>query len=229
MNVDDNEINKFNKLSSTWWDEDGPMWPLHKINPLRLSFILKNCEIKNKKVLDIGCGGGILTESLAKNDAIATGLDLAQDSIKIAQQHAAKNNLNIDYICENLEKFAENNQQSFDVITCMEMLEHVPDPTKIINLCQQILKPGGSLFVSTINRNPKAFLFAVVGAEYILSLLPRGTHEYGKFIKPSELNKWLRDNKLKTRETLGLHYNPFNKTFFTSDDISVNYMLYAKN
>ncbi len=187
------EVNKFNDLAAKWWDIQGPFKPLHALNPLRLQFIQEQLDLTGKQVLDVGCGGGILTESLAKAGAHATGIDLAPDVINIASEHAKAQGLTIDYQCIAIESFAAQHAQRFDVITCMELLEHVPDPMHIIHSCAQLLKPNGLLFLSTLNRNLKSFLMAIIGAEYILNLVPKGTHEYAKFITPAELSRLLRE------------------------------------
>ncbi|OGT44347.1 MAG: bifunctional 3-demethylubiquinol 3-O-methyltransferase/2-polyprenyl-6-hydroxyphenol methylase [Gammaproteobacteria bacterium RIFCSPHIGHO2_12_FULL_40_19] len=225
-NVDANEIAKFSALASEWWDLNGPMKPLHALNPLRLHYIQKHAEIAKKNVLDMGCGGGILTESLAKAGAITTGIDMSHDAIQIAKQHATQSQLIIHYEKTRIEDFATMHPNTFDVITCMEMLEHVPDPCAIIQAASQLLKPNGLLFLSTINRNIKAFLSAVVGAEYILNLLPKGTHHYEKFIRPSELNQWAEKNNLVLRGLQGIDYHPFKNTFEMTDSVDVNYFIY---
>lgn len=225
-NVDASEIAKFSALAKEWWDLNGPMKPLHALNPLRLHYIQKHAEISGKNVLDMGCGGGILTESLAKAGANATGIDMSQDAIEIAKAHARQSKLNIHYEKTRIEDFASLHPNTFDVITCMEMLEHVPDPFAIINAASQLLKPNGFLFLSTINRNIKAFLSAVVGAEYILNLLPKGTHHYEKFIRPSELNQWAEKNDFTLKGLQGITYHPFKHTFEMTDSVDVNYLIY---
>lgn len=221
------EIKKFNILAQNWWDPQGPLKPLHALNPLRLQFIQDQIDLKGKRVLDVGCGGGILTESLAKAGALASGLDLAPDVLDIAREHAKTQNLTIDYHCMAVEEFAQKHSEQFDIITCMEMLEHVPDPTLIIQSCKQLLKPGGILFLSTLNRNLKSFLLAIIGAEYVLNLVPKGTHEYAKFITPSELSRLLREQSFEVEKIQGLSYNPLNQTFKLSTDCDVNYLLSA--
>ena len=225
-NVDQDEIAKFSALAKEWWDVNGPMKPLHGLNPLRLGYIENHTSLNEKHVLDMGCGGGILTESLAKAGAITTGIDMSHDAIEIAKQHAEKSALHIHYEKTRIEDFAQRYPEKFDVITCMEMLEHVPDPSAIIAAASQLLKPGGTLFFSTINRNPKAFLSAIVGAEYILNLLPKGTHHYQKLIKPSELTRWAEKNNLTLRRLTGITYHPFKQLFEMTDSVDVNYLIY---
>ena len=225
INVSKEEVEKFNELAHKWWDEESEFKPLHQINPLRLNFIDKKVNLKNKKVLDVGCGGGILSESMAKLGAEVTGIDMGEKVIRIAKLHALQSKLDIDYQCTSLEAIVSKQKARFDVITCMEMLEHVPDPSIIVSLCEKLLKPGGTLFMSTINRNIEAYLFAVIGAEYILKLLPRGTHDYAKFIKPSELIAWCRKENLTIKTLIGMTYNPITQIYKLSDDVSVNYLI----
>lgn len=229
QNVDPAQINQFNDHASQWWDPDGPMKTLHAINPLRLDFIQSHAALSNQAVLDVGCGGGILCEAMAANGANVTGIDMASDLVKIAKLHALGENLAITYEQTNVDDFAKTNPAGFDVITCMEMLEHVPDPLAIVNACQQLVKPGGHVFFSTLNRNPKAYVMAVIGAEYILKLLPKGTHDYARFIKPSELSNWARAAQLTTSNIKGIRYNPLNQTFSLTNDVSVNYLLHTQN
>ena len=225
--LDNEEINKFNKLADDWWDLAGPLKPLHALNPLRLSFIQEQINLAGKHVLDIGCGGGILTESLAQAGARATGVDLAEDLLRVARQHAQGQQLNITYVCSAIEDFAAQHSHAFDVITCMELIEHVPDPRPIIAACAQALKPGGMVFLSTLNRNVKSFLLAIVGAEYILKMIPKGTHEYAKFITPAELSRMLRDEDFTVEGLRGMSYQPFTGEFKLSADCDVNYLLSA--
>lgn len=227
-NIDLKEVEKFNLLAHKWWDETSEFKPLHQINPLRLDFIANKINLSGKKVLDIGCGGGILSESLAKAGAKVTAIDQGENVIKIAKLHMLESNLDINYKQLNIEDYFSINKEKFDVITCLEMLEHVPDPSSIINKCAALLKPEGTIFFSTINRNPKSFLFAIVGAEYILKLLPKGTHEYSKFITPSELRDWCLKNKLDFKSIVGMTYNPFFETYKLGEDTSVNYIVEAK-
>jgi 2-polyprenyl-6-hydroxyphenyl methylase/3-demethylubiquinone-9 3-methyltransferase len=225
INVSQEEVDKFNELAHKWWDEGSEFKPLHQINPLRLNFIHEKVNLKNKKVLDVGCGGGILSESMAKLGANVTGIDMGEKVINIAKLHALQSKIDIDYQCISLEAIASEHGPIFDVITCMEMLEHVPEPSKIVSSCAKLLKPGGTLFMSTINRNIKAYLFAVIGAEYILKLLPRGTHDYEKFIKPSELIAWCRKENLNIKKLMGMTYNPITDVYKLGDDVSVNYLI----
>jgi 2-polyprenyl-6-hydroxyphenyl methylase/3-demethylubiquinone-9 3-methyltransferase len=227
-NVDINEVEKFNLLAHKWWDETSEFKPLHQINPLRLNFIASKVNLSSAKVLDVGCGGGILSESLAKEGAKVTGIDQGENVIKIAKLHMKESNLNIDYKQLNIEDYYKISNEKFDVITCLEMLEHVPDPSSIINKCAALIKPGGTIFFSTINRNPKSFLFAIIGAEYILNLLPKGTHEYSKFITPAELRDWCLMKQLDFKSITGMSYNPFLQTYKLGDDTSVNYIVEVK-
>ena len=224
-NIDSSEIEKFNLLAHKWWDNTSEFKPLHDINPLRLDYIKSKINLANKHVLDVGCGGGILTESLAKEGAIVTGIDQGDKVIKIAQIHALENNLNINYKQLNIEDFLKKNKKKYDVITCLEMLEHVPDPSSVIQACRRLLKPDGRMFFSTINRNPKSFLFAIIGAEYVLKLLPKGTHTYEKFITPAELIQWCRENELNVLDIIGMTYNPILKRYKLEKDTSVNYLI----
>ncbi len=225
INVDLNEVEKFNKIAHKWWDPSSEFKPLHDINPLRVNYINDLFPLDKQNILDVGCGGGILAESMAKLGGNVTGIDQSEIAIKIAQLHAKENNLNIDYKLLNIEDFLKKDSNKFDVITCLEMIEHVPDPASIITSCSKKLKKNGRLYVSTINRNLKAFLFAIVGAEYILNLLPRGTHHYDKFIKPSEVKSWANGLNMNISNITGMTYNPFLKKYSLSSDVSVNYIL----
>ncbi len=228
-NLDHEEVNKFDELAAKWWDMEGEFKPLHKINPLRVGFIEERASLAGKKVLDVGCGGGILSESLSKLGADVTGIDASENTIGVAKSHSKSVDSSVQYFQNTIEEFVSSNpDESFDVITCLEMLEHVPSPEEIIKICSGLLKQNGDIFFSTINRNPRSYLFAVIGAEYILNLLPKGTHDYNKFIKPSELAKWTREANLKTLETTGLSYNPITDNYWLGKDIQVNYMVHAR-
>ncbi len=225
-NVDPNEIRKFEELASRWWDKNSEFKPLHDINPLRANWIDNIAPVAEKKVLDVGCGGGILSESLAQRGADVTGIDMGDAPLGVAKLHQLESGLSINYQKSTAEDFAKNHENTFDIVTCLEMLEHVPDPSSVINACAKMVKPGGAVFFSTINRNPKAFLLAIVGAEYVLRMLPRGTHEYGKFIRPSELANWSREANLQVNQMTGLLYNPLTKNYKLSpSDVDVNYMI----
>jgi len=228
-NVDIQEIEKFNLLAHKWWDPTSEFKPLHEINPLRLNFIKSSVNIKGKKILDVGCGGGILSESLANEGADVTGIDQGDRVIQIAKLHAKESGIKVKYKHINIEDFYKNSDEKFDIITCLEMLEHVPDPNSIINTCSKLLKPGGKVYFSTINKNLKAFLFAIIGAEYILNLLPKGTHEYKKFIKPSQLQAWTNSNDLSFDSIIGMTYNPITQKYKLSQDTSVNYIVEASS
>ena len=226
VNVDPAEIEKFSALASKWWDPTSEFKPLHEINPLRLGWIQDTVgTLQNKKVLDVGCGGGILAESMAAQGAQVTGIDLAQRSLKIARLHSLESGIAVDYQHISAEALASDQPASFDVVTCMEMLEHVPDPASIIHACARLVKSGGWVFFSTLNRNPKSFLFAIVGAEYALNLVPKGTHRYESFIKPSELIRSARQAQLNPVQIKGLEYNPITKHYTLSNDSSVNYLI----
>jgi len=226
-NVDPAELQKFASLAHRWWDKNSEFKPLHEINPLRLGFIDAVANIDGKRVLDVGCGGGILSESMAAKGAEVIGIDLGEKALKVAQLHSLETGIKVDYRLLSVEALADEMPQSFDVVTCMEMLEHVPDPAAVIEACARLVKPGGHVFFSTINRNPKAYLFAVIGAEYVLNMLPRGTHEYEKFIKPSELSSWARRSGLTVSGLKGMSYSPLSKRYWLGDDVSVNYIVHA--
>ncbi len=228
-NLDHEEVNKFDELAAKWWDMEGEFKPLHQINPLRVGFIEQRSTLAGKKVLDVGCGGGILSEALSKLGADVTGIDASENTIGVAKSHSKLINSDVKYIQNTIEEFVTSNpDEKFDVITCLEMLEHVPSPGDIIKVCSGLLKKNGDIFFSTINRNPRSYLFAVIGAEYILNLLPKGTHDYEKFIKPSELAKWTREANLNTLKTIGLSYNPITDNYWLGKDIQVNYMVHAR-
>jgi 2-polyprenyl-6-hydroxyphenyl methylase/3-demethylubiquinone-9 3-methyltransferase len=224
-NVDVAELRKFGDLAARWWDPHGPMRPLHDINPARLAWIDRLAGLAGKRVLDVGCGGGVLAEAMAARGATVTGIDLAGKPLKVAQLHALESGATVSYEEGAAEDWAQRHAGAYDVVTCMEMLEHVPDPASSVRACATLAGPGGWLFFSTINRNPKAFALAIVGAEYVLNLLPRGTHEYAKFIKPSELTRYARDAGLELKEMAGLTYNPFTKSARLGNDTDVNYLM----
>jgi 2-polyprenyl-6-hydroxyphenyl methylase/3-demethylubiquinone-9 3-methyltransferase len=229
-NVDYAEINKFEELASRWWDPHSEFKPLHEINPLRVDYINKNAPLDGKTVLDVGCGGGLLTEAMALKGAHVTGIDMGEAPLKVARLHQHESGVEVDYQKITAEQFAEQQPESFDTVTCMEMLEHVPDPASVIAACAQLVKPGGQLFFSTINRNPKSYLFAIIGAEYLLRLLPKGTHEYSKFIRPSELERWSRKAGLEVQDITGMSYNPLTTTYSLGRDVDVNYLAwFCKN
>lgn len=234
QNSDQNEINKFSKLAEDWWNLEGSSKPLHQINPIRLDYIKMQLQLHFKQNLsdldglDVGCGGGILTESLAKLNVNMTGLDLSTDALTVAKNHAQSENLTIDYIEESIESFAQKKSAQFDFITCMEMLEHVPDPASVIQACAQLLKPDGLLFLATINRNLKSKLFMIYGAEYLTKMVPKGTHDFARFIRPSELIQFLEQAQLSTQDLIGMEYKLFNQQFALSDNVEINYILMAK-
>ncbi|MGA9033918.1 MAG: bifunctional 2-polyprenyl-6-hydroxyphenol methylase/3-demethylubiquinol 3-O-methyltransferase UbiG [Sulfuricaulis sp.] len=227
QNVDPDEIAKFAQLAARWWDPHSEFKPLHEINPLRLNYINDRVGLKDKTVLDIGCGGGILAESMAAHGARVMGIDLGEAPLAVAKLHLKESGLKVDYRHVSAEDLAHEQPEAFDVVTCMEMLEHVPDPASTIAACARLVKPGGQVFFSTINRNPKSWLFAIVGAEYVLNLLPKGTHEYLKFIKPSELEGWARHAGLTMRELIGMHYNPLTREYRLGRGVDVNYIAYT--
>lgn len=227
-NVDPQEIAKFEALASRWWDRDGEFRPLHEINPLRANFIDEHSPVAGKRLVDVGCGGGILAEAMAQRGATVTGIDMGEAPLAVARLHQQESGLAVEYRQSTAEELAAREAGSFDIVCCLEMLEHVPDPGSVINACAALAKAGGSLYFSTINRNPKAFVFAIVGAEHILRLLPAGTHDYAKFIKPSELAGWIRDAGLVVEGMTGLTYNPLTKYYRLNErDVSVNYMVRA--
>ena len=225
-NVDLSELAKFDALATRWWDTEGEFRPLHQINPLRLDWIRQHVKLGGARVLDVGCGGGILTESMAAAGATVTGIDMAEGPLAVARLHQHESGAEVDYRQSTAEELATTEAGTYDVVTCLEMLEHVPDPSLVIQACTELVKPGGHVVFSTINRNPKSFLFAIVGAEYVLRLLPKGTHEYDKFIRPSELEAWARQSGLSLQASMGLHYNPLTKVYWLAPNVDVNYMMY---
>lgn len=225
LNADPSELAKFGELAHRWWDTESEFRPLHQINPLRLDWIDQRARIGGKRVVDIGCGGGILSDSMARRGAQVLGIDLATKALKVAQLHALEAQTpNVDYREVSAEALAEEAPGQFDVVTCMEMLEHVPEPASVVRACSTLVKPGGWVFFSTINRNAKAFVLAIVGAEHVLKMLPKGTHEYARFIRPSELAQWCRDAQLDVQGTRGMEYNPLTRRYWLSGDTSVNYL-----
>ena len=227
-NVDPSEVAKFAALASRWWDPNSEFRPLHELNPLRANWIDQHSPVAERRLLDVGCGGGILSEAMARRGALVTGIDMGGPPLDIARLHALESELDIDYRQSTAEALVETHAGQFDIVTCMEMLEHVPDPSKTIAACARLARPGGQIFFSTINRNPKSFLFAIIGAEYVLNLLPRGTHSYGNLIRPSELASWVRAADLRAENLSGVVYNPLSKKYRISrTDVSVNYMLHS--
>ncbi len=228
QNVDTAEVAKFDALASRWWDQDGEFRALHEINPLRLDWIRQHVDLKGCRVLDVGCGGGILTESMATAGADASGIDMAEGPLEVARLHQIESGAEVDYRQATAEEMAAEHPGQFDVVTCLEMLEHVPSPPQVIASVAKLVKPGGHVFFSTINRNPKSFLFAIVGAEYVLKLLPTGTHEYQKFIRPSELESWARAADLELQSSIGMLYNPVTREYSLGPNVDVNYLMYFR-
>ncbi|TFH86136.1 bifunctional 2-polyprenyl-6-hydroxyphenol methylase/3-demethylubiquinol 3-O-methyltransferase UbiG [Billgrantia azerbaijanica] len=228
-NVDPSEVAKFESLASRWWDPDSEFKPLHDINPLRLDFIDARCGLAGRQVIDVGCGGGLLAEAMAHRGARVTGIDMGEAPLGVARLHAQESGVSVDYRQASAETMAAEQPGEFDVVTCLEMLEHVPDPGSVIRACATLVKPGGHVFFSTLNRNPKAYALAVLGAEYLLRMLPRGTHDYAKFIRPSELAGWCREAGIEVREQSGLVYNPLTRQYrLSAHDVSVNYLMHCR-
>ena len=229
INVDPKEIHKFEELASRWWDRNSEFKPLHDINPLRANWIDQRAEVAEKDLLDVGCGGGILCEAMVQRGARVTGIDMGEAPLAVGNLHKLESGVEVDYIKSTAEDFAESHPAAFDTVTCLEMLEHVPDPSSVVKACAAMTKPGGMIFFSTINRNPKSYLLAIIGVEYVLRMLPKGTHEFSKFIRPSELSQWSREAGLEVTEMTGLLYNPLTKTYKLSQtDVDVNYMICAR-
>ncbi|EXI89543.1 MAG: 3-demethylubiquinone-9 3-methyltransferase [Candidatus Accumulibacter regalis] len=227
INADQKELEKFSQLAHRWWDPGSDFKPLHDINPLRLEWIDRHCQLAGKSVLDVGCGGGLLSEAMCERGATVTGIDLSEKALSVARLHLLESGRQVDYRQVSAEELAAEQGSRYDVVTCMEMLEHVPDPASTVAACAALAKPGGHVFFSTINRNPKAYLFAVIGAEYVLQMLPKGTHDYARFIKPSELSRWLRNVGLDPDELRGMTYNPFTQHYALGHDTDVNYLLHS--
>lgn len=227
-NVDATEVAKFEALGGHWWDRDGDFKPLHDINPLRAGYIDQRAPVAGKRLLDVGCGGGILAEEMARRGAIVTGIDAGESPLAAARRHLAESGLEVDYRLHTAEGLAAEQPGAFDVVSCLELLEHVPDPASVIRACARLVRPGGDVFFSTINRNPKAYLLAVIGAEYVLGMLPKGTHDYSKFIRPSELDAWTRKADLTLKEITGMTYNPLTRAYRLDDDVDVNYLAWVQ-
>lgn len=227
QNVDVEEIARFESLAEHWWDPQGPLRTLHQINSLRLDYIGTRADLNGQRVLDVGCGGGILSEAMARQGATVLGIDLAQASLDVATAHAAENDVVVEYACIDVEHLAAEQPETFDVVTCLELLEHVPDPATIVSACARAVRPGGAVFFSTINRNLKSFLLAIVGAEHVLRMIPKGTHEYEKLIRPSELARWCRMNALGVRDVTGLHFNPITQSYTLGGNVDVNYFTHS--
>ena len=228
MNVDNKEVQKFNDISYSWWDPEGPFKPLHMLNPVRINFIKENIDLENKSLIDVGCGGGLLCENLTSKNTKVKGIDMSNEAIEIAKAHQSLNNLNINYQKISLEELIKESKKKYDVLTCLELIEHVPNPEKLIQDCIKITKKNSELFFSTLNRNLISYLVSIIGAEYIFNILPRGTHDYKNFIKPSEFCSLLRKNSLEIKNIKGINYNILNKSFYESSTPNINYIIYCK-
>ena len=226
-NVNEGEVRKFSRIAEQWWDPQGKFRPLHLLNPLRVEFIQTHSRVEGKSVLDVGCGGGILAEALAANKAEVIGLDVSEESLNVAKLHLLESQAKVEYVCSTVENFANQHESQFDIVTCMEVLEHVPDPVSVIRACSQLLKTDGSLYFSTLNRTVKSWVFGIVGAEYILNMLPRGTHQHKNFIRPSELYRWCSSCGVRLENITGLHYNPVTQTFRLGPGVAVNYLAHC--
>ncbi len=227
-NVDDEEIAKFEALAHRWWDRDSEFKPLHEMNPLRLDYIERYTPLQGMRIVDVGCGGGILSEGMARAGAVVTGIDMGETPLSVARLHLLESGLDVDYQQITVEELAEKEPDSYDIVTCMEMLEHVPDPASVVTACSKLVKDGGHLFFSTINRNLKSYMMAIIGAEYVLNLLPKGTHDHDKFIKPAELEQWARSANLTTDDLTGMHYNPLTTVYSLGSNVDVNYFTHAR-
>lgn len=227
VNASASELDKFARIAHRWWDPESEFKPLHAINPLRVGYIEQRTPVAGCRVLDVGCGGGILTEALALRGAEVTGLDMGETALDVARLHSLESGIRVEYLHTSAEALAKTRAGHYDIVTCLEMLEHVPDPASVIQACARLCKPGGTLYFSTLNRNPKSWLMAIVGAEYVLKLLPAGTHEFARFIRPAELGRWLREAGLELQDLTGLHYNPLSRRYWLAADVSVNYLACA--
>ena len=227
VNIDPSEQQKFDRIAATWWDPDGESRPLHDLNPARLAYITERVDLKDKKVVDVGCGGGILTEALARQGAVVTGIDIAEKALSVAKLHLYESGCEVDYQQATAETWADEHAGGIEVVTCMEMLEHVPDPQSVVMACASMLGEGGHLFMSTLNRNAASFAIAILGGEHVTRIVPKGTHQYDRFIRPSELCDWLRAAGMKVREITGIHYNPLERTARTGGHVQVNYLIHA--
>ena len=226
-NVDSAEVHKFSDIAVRWWDPESEFRPLHLLNPLRLGYIQDHSPVEGMRILDVGCGGGILSESLAESGAKVTGIDVGEETLEVARLHLLESGIKVEYVCSTVEDYAKRCKEKFDIVTCMELLEHVPDPASIISACALLVRPGGSIYFSTLNRTPKSWLLGIVGAEYILRLIPRGTHQHRNFIRPSELNRWCLQSEITMQHMTGMHYNPLTRSFRLGPGVDVNYLAHC--